>query len=135
LRNLSPGGNKKARRRFRLLFVLAWSLPVAFALAGVASVAMANDFDCYFRNGVDCGGQNWTLSSPGYGPPFFLISKLVYEQYMAFYTAFALVAGGLLASRALGILSIASYRKQLRTAELVLRARIRAHAPPQAPPG
>ena len=135
LRNLSPGVSKKSRRRFRRLFVLAWALPVAFAVAGVAATSMASDFDCYFKNGIDCGGQNWTMSSPGFGPPFFLVSKLVYEQYTSFYIAFGLVAGGLLVSRALGIIAIGSYRKQLRTAELVLRARIRANAPPQAPPG
>jgi hypothetical protein len=135
LRNLAPGSSKKSRRRFRLLFVLAWALPVAFAVGGVAAVAMANDYDCYFRNGQDCGGQIWTLSSPGYGPPFFLMGKLVYEQYAAFYTAFALIAGGLVLSRVFGIMCIASYRKQLRTAELVLRARIRANAPPEGPPG
>jgi hypothetical protein len=134
LRNLTTRGARKRRRRFAAVFVLGWTLPIGLAIAGVAAVLSVNAYGCYFDEST-CGGQIWSLSGPAFGPPFYLTGELVYQQYTTFYTALGIVAGGLLASRALGLVALSSYRKQLHTAELVLRARIRASAPPEAPPG
>jgi hypothetical protein len=128
LRNLSPGGSKKARRRFRALFVLAATLPIALTVAGVPFVMLDNDYACAY--GVHCGDELWMLGSPSFGPGYHLHRHLMVDGGFSTYEAAALVVVGLLVSRLLALLALRSYRKQLQTAELVLRARIRQNAPP-----
>jgi hypothetical protein len=128
LRNLSPGGSKRARRRFRALFVLAATLPIGLTAAGVPFVMLDNDYACAY--GVHCGDEMWMLASPSFGPGYHLRTHLMVDGGFSPMEAFALVVGGLLVSRLFAILALRSYRKQLQTAELVLRARIRQNAPP-----
>lgn len=134
LRNLAPGKTKKSRRRFRLVFAIAWALPIAVTLGGVAATVHASEFACLF-NDAGCGVEQLTLSAPALGPPFYLVRELVYDQYLGFMTALILVVGGLVASRLIGVFALGSYRGQLRAAEIILRSRIRANKPTEAPPG
>ncbi len=129
LRNLSPKSSKKDRRRFRMLFVVAGTLPIAIAIAGTPLVVLDNDYGCSYQPET-CGGELLTLASPSFGPAYHLRAHLVGDTGFSPEEALVFVVAGLAVSRVFAVLGLRSYRKQLRAAELLLRQRIRESAPP-----
>lgn len=134
LRNLTPRTGAKGRRRFRISTVIAASIPLAVVLAGTPLLWLDYDNLCIYL-GACPEAELWTVASPSYGPPAHISKHLVNYIPLPLIVGMMLVVGLLLFGRVFTLVALRSYRAQLREAEILLREKVRARAPPAMPPG